>query len=200
MPELLSRSGPLPATHAKDGEVIAASHIYLGPPDHHLTVDSAGRLRLSRGPKEHHSRPAIDPLFRSAALAYGPAVVGVVLTGRLDDGTAGLQAIKQCGGIAVVQDPPDAIEPSMPASALRYVEVDHCVPLNSMAHLLNSLVRTRVLSPAMPTALTPEHEHALSLAHGEPLQHLHAIATPSPFVCPDCRGGLWEISGAQPRC
>ncbi len=201
MPELLPRRGPLPATHAKDGEKMAAGQIYVGPPDHHLMVDSAGRLRLSRGAKEHHSRPAIDPLFRSAALAYGAGVIGVVLTGRLDDGTAGLQAIKQSGGIAVVQDPADAMEPSMPASALQYVEVDHRVPLGSMAQLLTALVRTKVVPLAPPTPLKTvyAHEHALILSQREPMQHLQAIASPSPFVCPDCRGGLWEISGVQPK-
>lgn len=198
LPELLSRRGPLRATHAADGEPITAGHIHVAPPDHHMIVD-AGRLRLSRGPKEHHSRPAIDPLFRSAALALGPAVVGVVLTGWLDDGTAGLQAIKACGGIAVVQDPADAAVPSMPASALRYVQVDHCVPLASLAGLLTSLVRADVVPAALPAATTPAHEHALSLSQGEPMKHLQAIATPSPFVCPDCKGGLWEIGGAQPR-
>ena len=198
LPALLSHCGPLRATHAGDGEPIAAGHIHVAPPDHHLLVD-AGRLRLSRGPKEHHSRPAIDPLFRSAALARGPDVVGVVLTGRLDDGTAGLQAIKQCGGIAVVQDPADADEPSMPDSALRYVQVDHCVPLASLAGLLTSLVRADVSPAGASASPTPAHEQALSLSLGDPMEHMRAIATPSPFTCPDCHGGLWEIDGAQPK-
>ncbi|WP_280155493.1 chemotaxis protein CheB [Piscinibacter sp. XHJ-5] len=170
MPALLSARGPLKAQHATDGEPIVAGHIRLAPPDHHLLVEGQ-HLRLSRGPKEHHTRPAIDPLFRSAAMTVGPGVVGVVLTGRLDDGTAGLQAIKAYGGIAVVQDPGDAAESSMPASALKYVHVDHCVPLALMAGLLTSLA----------------------------MEHLEAIALPSPFVCPDCKGGLWEIRASQPQ-
>lgn len=198
MPALLSARGPLKAKHAIDGEPIAPGHIRMAPPDHHLLVDGR-RLRLSRGPKEHHSRPAIDPLFRSAALAMGPAVIGVVLTGRLDDGTAGLQAIKACGGMAVVQHPSDAIESSMPSSALRYVEVDHCVPLAAMAGLLVALVGAKAASaPPAPLGLA-RHEHALSLSEGDPMEHLQAIASPSPFVCPDCKGGLWEMRDTQPR-
>lgn len=198
LPQLLARRGPLPATHASAGELITAGHIHVAPPDHHLLV-VGDRLRLSRGPKEHHSRPAIDPLFRSAALIMGPAVVGVVLTGRLDDGTAGLQAIKECGGIAVVQEPADAAEPSMPASALRYVQIDHCVPLAALAGLLTSLVRADPVLAVAPAARIAAHEHALYLSHGVPMEHLQAVAVPSPFVCPDCSGGLWEISGVQPR-
>lgn len=213
LPRLMSRSGPLAATHASDGEPFQSGHIHIAPPDHHLLVDGA-RLRLSRGPKEHHARPAVDPLFRSAALALGPAVVGVVLTGRLDDGTAGLQAIKAAGGITVVQQPSDAVEPSMPASALRFVQVDHCVPLAALGGLLTTLVRGEA-APAAPHVAAAgasaaasgagiaTHEQALMLSLGDPMQHLQAIATPSPFVCPDCSGGLWQIGGAQPpryRC
>ena len=110
------------------------------PPDHHLLVE-VGKMRVVRGPKENRHRPAVDPLFRSAAWAYGPRVIGVVLTGNLDDGTAGLWSIKTCGGIAVVQDPSDALYPGMPNNALTYVKVDYSVPLNEMGPLLNRLVR-----------------------------------------------------------
>src|SRR5438128_3868356 len=113
MPQILSRSGPLKAIHPVDGEPIKLGRIYVAPPDHHLLVER-GHVRVVRGPKENRHRPAVDPLFRSAARAYGPRVVGVVLTGALDDGTAGLMAIKKCGGIAVVQDPQDAFYPGMP--------------------------------------------------------------------------------------
>jgi two-component system chemotaxis response regulator CheB len=202
LPALLAKRGPLAATHAIDGEAMRAGHIYVAPPDRHLLVDQHC-LKLSHGPKEHHARPAIDPLFRSAALAFGSAVVGLVLTGRLDDGTAGLQAIKACGGLAVVQSPEDAAEPSMPASACRYVQVDHCVPLAQMAGLLASLVNTRVAvaAPARPEPLARELDLTLSL--GDPMENLQAIGRPSPFVCPDCKGGLWQVDGAEPpryRC
>jgi two-component system chemotaxis response regulator CheB len=166
-----------------------------------------GRLRLNRGPKEHHTRPAIDPLFLSAALSYGPAVIGVVLTGTLDDGTAGLQAVKACGGMAVVQDPSDALEPGMPSSAMKYVEVDHCVPLAQIGQLLSSLASAPVPSstPAVEATAPPRLAHELQLlsAEGDPVEHLEAIARPSAFVCPDCKGGLWQIDGVAPvryRC
>lgn len=202
LPTLLSASGALPASHARDRQRMEPGHIYIAPPDHHLLV-IGDALRLDRGPKEHHSRPAIDPLFLSAALSHGPGVIGVVLTGMLDDGTFGLQAIKQCGGIAVVQDPAEAAEPSMPLSALENVDVDHCVGIANLPALLTSLA-------SVPSAPAPrrdrqrlEHEQALMLFEGDALEHLTAIADPSPFVCPDCRGGLWEIKDSSPvryRC
>jgi hypothetical protein len=116
LPQLIAADCALPVSHAVDGEALRAGTIRIAPPDRHLMV-ADGRLRLTRGPKENFARPAIDPLFRSAALDFGPKVIGVILTGMLDDGTAGLQAVKAGGGIAIVQDPADAHEPSMPASA-----------------------------------------------------------------------------------
>src|SRR5206468_2897234 len=112
--------------------------IYVAPPDHHLLVE-AGRVRVTRGPKENRFRPAVDPLFRSAALAYGPRVVGVILTGALDDGAAGAWAVKACGGVAVVQDPEEALFSSMPRSAMRLARVDHCLRLAEIPPLLARL-------------------------------------------------------------
>jgi two-component system chemotaxis response regulator CheB len=202
LPQILSSRGPLPAAHAQHGERMMAGCIYVAPPDRHLLVED-GQLRLTRGPKEHFTRPAIDPLFLSAALAYGPRAVGVILTGTMDDGTAGLQAIKACGGMAVVQDPDDAQEPSMPRSALRHVAVDHCGPIDGMADALTALasrdyVRVWAEKPAQLL-----HEQALALAQGDPMDHLVAIANPSTFVCPDCSGSLWQLRDATPlrfRC
>src|SRR2546430_9280141 len=117
LPDILNRSGSLGAVHAADGMEIEHECIYVAPPDHHLLIEH-GHVRVVRGPKENRYRPAVDPLFRSAAAVYGPRVVGVILTGALDDGTAGLLAAKRSGGIAVVQDPDEALYPSMPSKAL----------------------------------------------------------------------------------
>jgi two-component system, chemotaxis family, protein-glutamate methylesterase/glutaminase len=139
MPALLSRAGRLPACHPGNGDLLEPGRIYLAPSDLHFTVED-GHAVLSRGPRENWARPAIDPLFRSAAAAFGANTIGVILTGKLNDGTAGLMAVKQAGGTAVVQDPREAEYPAMPRNALRYVSVDHCVPLAEMAPLLTRLV------------------------------------------------------------
>src|SRR5436190_15696243 len=107
LPRILSRAGPLPAAHAEDGEEIRRGRIYVAPAGFHMLLDD-GRIRLVAGARENLHRPAIDPLFRSAAVSHGRRVTGVVLTGALDDGTAGLRAIKRCGGVTVVQDPAEA--------------------------------------------------------------------------------------------
>jgi two-component system chemotaxis response regulator CheB len=125
--------------------------IYIAPPDYHLIVEP-GVVRLTRGPRENRFRPAIDPLFRSAAQVYGPAAIGVVLSGNLDDGTGGLRAIKELGGIAIVQDPNDAQFPSMPRSALRHVSIDHCVRLSDMSSLLNRLATTEAEAAGAPVS------------------------------------------------
>lgn len=135
LPELLARAGPLPAGHPVDGEAVRRGHIYVAPPNLHMLLLD-GRIRLRRGPHENRTRPAADVLFRSAAAAHGGRVVGVVLTGLLDDGTAGLIAVKRCGGVSVVQDPDDAEWPGMPRNALMRDSVDHSVPLRGLAPLL----------------------------------------------------------------
>jgi two-component system chemotaxis response regulator CheB len=202
LPRLLAEKSHLAIAHARQGETIQPACVRIAPPDHHLVVVD-GQMQLSRGPKENYSRPAIDPLFRSAALAYGPSTIGVVLTGGLDDGTAGLQAIKQCGGIAVVQDPRDAFAPSMPESALKHVSVDHCLPLGSIPALLAKLSSERVDLPATAADEGLLHAQALFLGQGSAMDHLSAIGKPSPFACPECHGGLWEVSDTSPtqyRC
>ena len=203
LPELLAAVSPLPTAHAEHGERLKPGRILIAPPDHHLLLED-GAVRLTRGPKEHHTRPAVDPLFRSAALSFGPRVIGVLLTGGLDDGTAGLQAIKQCGGLAIVQDPDDAEDPGMPGAALQMVDVDHCVALERIAPLLAELVRQAAPAAAagvMPSRLV--HEHLVSLGGENAMDELRQIGVPSTLVCPDCKGSLWEISGSRPpryRC
>lgn len=152
LPRVLGRSGPLEARPAQDREPVEHGRIYVAPPDHHLLIEP-GRVRVTRGPKENHFRPAVDPLFRSAANSYGQRVIGVILSGSLDDGSAGLWTIKHHGGLAVVQDPLDSLFSSMPESAMREVSVDHVVPIAEMADLLVRLSQQPV----------PEREAALEV-------------------------------------
>lgn len=203
LPEILASRGALPVAHARDGEPLESGRIYVAPPDHHMLVEN-DRIRLTRGPKEHFTRPAIDPLFLSAALAGGPGVIGVILTGALDDGTAGLQAIKACGGKALVQDPDEAQSPDMPRSALAFVDVDHCRPLAEMAEVLQAFIdEAPALSASVVLPSDLVHEQELAVATGDPMELLAAIAQPSTFVCPDCNGSLWQLNDSKPiryRC
>ncbi len=143
LPRILQRAGRLPVAFARHGETIEPGRIYVAPPDHHLLIEK-GYLRVMRSPQENRHRPSADILFRTAAGIYGPQVVGVVLTGALDDGTVGIQAIKRHNGVAVVQAPHDALVPSMPQSALEAVKVDYCLPLSEIAPLLVRLAQEPV--------------------------------------------------------
>jgi two-component system chemotaxis response regulator CheB len=149
--EILDRAGPLPVANARNGEAFARGRVYLAPPDRHLMLEPTGCTRVARGPRENRARPAIDPLFRSAAHAFGQRVIGVVLSGGLDDGSAGLRSINMCGGTTVVQEPLDATVTSMPMHALRSSAVDHCRPAARLGSLINRLVRAR--APDRPTRL-----------------------------------------------
>lgn len=193
LPTILERSGPLPARHAVDGEPIQPGRIYVAPPDLHLLVES-GRVRLMRGPKENRSRPAIDPLFRSAARVYGPRVVGVILTGALNDGTAGLLAIKRRGGMAVVQDPADAFFPSMPESALEYVHADYCLPLAQIGPVLARLAHEPAPGEgAFSLPAEMEAEEKMTEMDEAMMQSEPRPGNLSAFTCPECKGTLWEI-------
>jgi two-component system, chemotaxis family, protein-glutamate methylesterase/glutaminase len=195
LPDILTRKGLLPAAHARDGEPLARGRIYVAPNDRHLLVE-AGRVKVVKGPLENGHRPAVDPLFRSAASVYGPRVVGVVLTGAMDCGTAGLMAVKREGGLAVVQDPRDAFCPDMPRSALEYVAVDHSVPLADMGALLTRLVglsaapRTRKRSPKVAEEVKAMTVDIPSMRDPP---NTEMYATPSHFSCPDCGGVLFEL-------
>ncbi len=193
MPDYFGADSALPVGYPRDGEPIAAARVFLAPPDRHLIVEQ-GHLHLGRGPKENHTRPAIDPLFRSAAESYGPLVVGAILTGFLTDGTAGLWEVKRRGGIAVVQDPDEAEVPSMPLSALRHVKVDHCVPIAKFGPLLN-----RLAAEAVKTA----SQVALLSAGGQGAAMDYTDETPVGLTCPDCGGALRKTtvgSYTQFRC
>jgi two-component system, chemotaxis family, protein-glutamate methylesterase/glutaminase len=148
---ILSRSGPLPASAALDREQFAHSHIYVSPPDVHMILDE-GVVRLTHDPREKGCRPAIDPLFRSAATVYGPRVIGVVLPGLLHDGSEGLSAVKHHGGLAVVQDPSDAKYSPMPSAAIAATDVDVVAPVDRIARVLVDLVSAPISSAAVPGA------------------------------------------------
>lgn len=195
LPDLLSAKGPNPAVFAQTGMVPCPGMVYVAPPDQHVLVKGR-KLVLVRGPKEHHTRPAIDPLFRSAALELGRRVVGVVLTGMLDDGAAGLHAIKACGGTALVQDPDEAPEPSMPLQAIAGTSVDHIVRLDEMANIINFLAHPLDSVPPNEAPGWLRIEHEVSLGTG--MAELGRIGLPSRFTCPDCGGSLFEISEGKP--
>jgi len=201
LPELLSAKGVLPAHHPADGERLRPGRIYVAPPDHHMLF-TAGEVRLSRGPRENHARPAVDPLFRTTAMHWRERSIGVVLTGQLDDGTAGLKAIKDCGGAAVVREPGDAVEPAMPASALAHVAVDHCVPIREMAPVLLALLGRKSVTARQQAPDALAREQAI-FERKDVMENLAALADPSALTCPDCGGGLWELKGSKPlryRC
>ena len=188
---ILDAAGPLPATTARDGQRMNRGCIHVAPPNRHLLI-ADGHLHLRRGPKENMARPAIDVLFRTAAVSCASRVIGVVLTGMLDDGTAGLTAIKRCGGLAVVQDPADALFPLMPRSALAHVEVDHVRPLAALPGLLAELAGTAApAAPEIPDELRAEALVAAQELHAPAGQH--EFGTLSPFTCPECHGSLWAI-------
>jgi two-component system chemotaxis response regulator CheB len=189
--EILSQEGALPATFARDEERLAKGRIYIAPAERHLLIDG-DRLLLGSGPRENNARPAIDPLFRSAALCCAPRSVGVVLTGTLGDGAAGLQTLKQCGGITVVQDPQDAAFAEMPATALGRSKPDHVVALAAMPALLQRLAR----EPAGTPAPAPEGAKIeVEIAKGElgTMSKMDRIGRRSVLAFPDCHGVMWEI-------
>jgi len=195
LPDILSRRGPLRASIPLDGEEIHPGRIYVAPNDRHLLLEP-GHMRVVRGPRENRHRPAIDPLFRSAAWAYGPRVVGVVLTGYLDDGTAGLWAIKTCGGVTVVQSSDDAQHAEMPESAAAATPVDYTLPVAEVAPLLERLarepVRTEATSP--PESIKSEIEFAKM---DRDITEMAKLGTLSSFTCPACRGALWELQDSD---
>lgn len=201
--EILSSRSRLPVSVPRDGTPIRPGHIYLAQQDHHLVLEHAV-IRVTRGPRENRFRPAIDPLFRSAALAYGPRAIGVVLSGWLDDGAAGLWAIKTRGGIAIIQDPAEAVVDSMPRSALRQSRVDQCLRAADIAPALVQLASEPAAPPddyPAPAALEIEtriamEDKALETGLGE-------ISEPSMFACPECHGVMLRLKtagGLRYRC
>ncbi|WP_375445966.1 chemotaxis protein CheB [uncultured Fibrella sp.] len=199
LPEILNYAGKLKAIHPTDGESIQQGYIYIAPPDHHLLLEH-DHVLVRNGPKENRFRPSIDTLFRSAAYRYGPRVIGVILTGALDDGTSGMWSVKRLGGVSVIQEPQEAMYPSMPENVRQHVEVDYTVPLADMASLLGNLVQEEtgerpVLSSDEETRMSREvnvtkKDNGLELG-------LVEVGQLTPFTCPECHGTLVRIQEGQ---
>ena len=198
LPQILDRSSPLRARHAVNGDALEPGTILVAPPDHHLLVyDHA--VTLSRGPKENGHRPAVDVLFRSAARALGPRVVGIVLSGALDDGAAGMVAITLRGGVGLVQDPAEALHASMPLAALRAATVDGSFPASKLADRLRELAEEEVPEYTGRTSEGPQQSDLMKVETAMADLDIDALNTeerpgvPSGFSCPDCHGSLFEI-------
>lgn len=191
LPNILNRAGALKAFHPEDGETIRMGRIYVAPPDRHLLVET-GFIRLSHGPRENGTRPAIDPLFRTAARAYGSSVVGVVLSGTLDNGTVGLLAVKNRGGMAIVQAPEDALYNSMPRNAIENVEVDRVLPISEIPDALVDFARQPVAEASEPISKSIEYASEIAELEKSVMNSDRKPGKPSEFVCPECGGVLWE--------
>ena len=198
MPNILNRYGTLRASHPEDGAPIQHGQIYVAPPNYHLLV-KRGYVHVARGPRENGHRPAVDPLFRTAAQQYGRRVIGVVLSGNLDDGTAGLAAVKSRGGIAIVQNPDEALFSGMPRSAIENVDVDHILPLNAIAPFLVRLAQEQVEEKADSVSAQMEIETDLVELDMAAHSKYERPGTPSGFACPDCGGALWELGDGMLR-
>ncbi len=202
LPDILSRAGPLPAAHAQDGERVQNGRVYVAPPNYHMLLED-DLVCLSLGPRVNHTRPAIDPLFQSAARAYGPRVAGIVLSGMLDDGTAGLQEIKARGGTALVQDPQEASSPSMPSSALEHAPIDYILPVAEMGAVLLRLALEAPGQPplqkkgliAMAADMPPVEEIVEETIASQEQGERDGMLTV--FTCPECGGSLWQANAGS---
>lgn len=193
--EVLARRSQMPVHAAVQGLVIEPGSVYTAIPDRHLLLEGKGnRLRLTRGPKENRFRPAIDTLFRSIAVSRREQAIGVILTGYLDDGVAGLWAIKDVGGQAIVQDPTDAEVPDMPSHALRYVQADAIVTLSQLPDALLQAVRA-VQNRTLPSDMDPKLQIENAIAQGENAlaRGSMQLGEPSSLTCPECGGAMREI-------
>jgi two-component system chemotaxis response regulator CheB len=196
LPRVLNRNGNLFAAHAVDGEPIRRGRIYVAPPDHHLVLEE-NRMRLTRGPRENRFRPAIDPLFRSAAYIFRSRVIGVVLSGALDDGSAGLWTIKKYGGTTVVQDPEDAQVPSMPLNAIRAADPDHVVPVSRMPSLLVELTSQpaseNIVSNKTDDDIITKTEINIAMEKSGLDNNLLGVGKQTVYTCPECHGVLTQL-------
>jgi two-component system, chemotaxis family, protein-glutamate methylesterase/glutaminase len=196
LPQILQRVGPLSASHAEDGEPLRAGHIFVAPPNRHLLV-VPGHVQVRAGAKENGVRPAADPLFRTAARHYGRGVIGVVLSGNMNDGTLGLIAVHNAGGVTIVQDPAEALYPGMPTSAVEHARPDYVCRLDEIPPLLARLAREPIEGdPPMTTERDPLEAIVLESLAGLP-DAVTEGTPPSSFTCPECHGALWETEEGQ---
>lgn len=206
LPDILSRAGALPAAHALDGEAVRHGRVYIAPPDHHLLLED-GVVHLSLGPRINHTRPAIDPLFLSAARVYGPRVIGIVLSGMLDDGTAGLQEVRAQGGVAVIQNPQEALFRSMPQSVLEHGDADYVLPISEMGPVLRRLTQYQTPPQLLPEQeALPEQEGASAVSNETPpaeetveediaaQEQGERDGMLTVYTCPECGGSLWQAN------
>jgi two-component system, chemotaxis family, protein-glutamate methylesterase/glutaminase len=193
--QILGRVTPLPVRFAIDGEQLEAGTILVAPPDFHLLV-RASAIELNRGPRENGFRPAVDPLFRTASRVYGSRVMGIVLSGALDDGTYGMKVVQDGGGTTVIQDPNEATVPSMPLNVLRTIDVDHVLRASAIAELIVRAADSRSQGePAMARPKEPEPQNLRGETEVEEM--LEDFGPPSGLTCPDCGGSLWEIEDGK---
>ncbi|WP_373496711.1 chemotaxis protein CheB [Aquiflexum sp.] len=188
----LNKLNSVKCQHAQSGINLKPGNLYLAPSDQHLLIGGDRKMLVTKGAHENRSRPAIDPLFRSAAVAFGSGVIGILLTGYLDDGTSGMKAIKKCGGICIVQDPDDAEYPDMPRNALNNIEVDYCLPIADMGDLLTKLIQ-RKLQKSKPVPENVLVEAKIAERVLSDLSSVNELGDQVPFNCPGCGGVLWKV-------
>ncbi|WLD57205.1 chemotaxis protein CheB [Salinispirillum sp. LH 10-3-1] len=193
--KVLNESSSLTCAHGHHEEVFKSGHIYLAPSDQHMLIVKR-KILITKVARENRSRPAIDPLFRSAAVAYSNRVIGIILTGYLDDGTSGMRAIKRCGGVCIAQDPEDAAYPDMPQSVIANVGADYCLPVAEMGALLTDLV-TRELPENEPVPEDIVIEAKIAQRVLSDLPSVEALGEQVPFNCPDCGGVLWQMADGK---
>jgi len=195
LPSILNHVGKLKAVHPSDGEPILPGHIYVAPPDHHLLVEN-NQVLVKKGPKENRFRPSIDALFRSAAYTYGPRVIGVIMTGLLDDGTSGMWSVKRLGGVSVIQEPEEALYPSMPESVKENVAVDYVVPVSEMGKLFVELTQQTVEPrPALSPQEVERMSTEIKIAEQDNAFTMQILEEGNvvPLTCPECHGALVSI-------
>jgi two-component system, chemotaxis family, protein-glutamate methylesterase/glutaminase len=188
LPQILTGCGKLPAVSAEHNQQYARGCIYVAPPNHHLSIKDHVTV-LSRGPRENGHRPAADVLFRSAAREHRSKVIGVVLSGGRDDGSAGLYAIKTRGGVAIVQDPAEAMAPNMPRNALDWVDVDFCLPIRKIAEVLVQLTNGEVT----PTSVSPNGQKTMDEQATVDRATSEPPGNQIPLACPECDGPMYEL-------